>query len=64
MDTMFYRINEDGNAQIFREDGRVATRIDASVYPVGSEVSTRYEHPQGIVLTVADAESLRIPGEV
>ena len=60
---MFYRINSDGNAVIFESDGSVATRIDANVYPVMSNISTRYEHPEGIVLTVADAEKIGIKKE-
>ena len=60
---MFYRINNDGNAVIFENDGSVATRIDANVYPVRSNLSARYEHPNGIVLTVADAEKLGIEKE-
>jgi hypothetical protein len=57
---MFYRINSDGNAVIFENNGSVAKRIDADVYPVGSDLSARYEHPEGIVLTIADAEKLGI----
>ena len=60
---MFYRINSDSNAVIFENDGSVATRIDANVYPVGSNCSARYEHPEGIVLTIADAEKLGIEKE-
>lgn len=61
---MFYRVNQDGNAVILHaEDGSAITKIDASVYPVGSGVSARYEHAQGVVLTVADAESIGIQGE-
>jgi hypothetical protein len=60
---MFYRINSDSNAVIFENDGSAATRIDANVYPVGSDLSARYEHPEGIVLTVADAEKLGIEAE-
>lgn len=60
---MFYRIDTNGNAQIFNEDGTPATRIDANVYPVGSTLSARYEHADGITLTVADAESIGIGKE-
>lgn len=57
----FGRINEDGNVDVLHvEDGSAATRLDASVYPVGSDVSARYEHPAGIVLTRADANRLGI----
>ena len=60
---MFYRINDDGNAIILHESGEMVTRIDANVYPVGSDLSARYEHPEGIVLTVEDAEKLGIEKE-
>lgn len=57
----FGRINEDGNVDVLHvEDGSAATRLDASVYPVGSDVSARYEHPAGIVLTRDDATKLGI----
>jgi hypothetical protein len=60
---MFYRIDDDGNAIILEDDGSIVTRIDANVYPVGSDLSARYEHPEGIVLTVEDAEKLGIEVE-
>lgn len=56
----FGRITEAGDVAVFHEDGSVATRLDANVYPVGSKVSARYEHPQGITLTRADAQKLGI----
>ncbi len=60
---MFYRIDENGNARILYESGEPVTRIDANVYPIDSSLSTRYEHPNGIVLTIADAEKLGIEVE-
>ncbi|MCK5450233.1 MAG: hypothetical protein KAI70_00555 [Candidatus Omnitrophica bacterium] len=60
---MFYRKNSVGNAVIFENDGSVATRIMQSkhcVYPVGSNMSTKYEHPVGVVLSVEDAQKLGI----
>lgn len=57
----FGELNEDGNVRVMHvEDGASATRLDASVYPVGSDLSARYEHPAGIVITRADAERLGI----
>jgi hypothetical protein len=32
----------------------------SSVYPIGSALSARYEHPEGIILTPHDAEALGI----
>jgi hypothetical protein len=40
------------------EDGAPATRLDANVYPVGSELSARHEHPEGILLHAHDAAAL------
>lgn len=60
---MFYRINENGDAAVFHQSGDVVTVIDANVYPVGSNFSARYEHPQGIVLSVSDAEKIGIAAE-
>jgi len=61
---MFYRVNDAGNAVILHaEGGHVITKIDASVYPIGSDVSARYEHPAGIVLSISDAESIGIVAE-
>jgi hypothetical protein len=58
---MIYRLDENENAKIlYRESGECVTRIDANVYPIGANLSTRYEHPRGIILTVADAEKLGI----
>ena len=58
INTMFGRINDNGDVTVFEADGSTATRIDANVYPVGSSTSARYEHPDGIELTVADAEKI------
>ncbi len=60
---MFYRIDENGNAVVFHASGEEVTKIDADVYPIYSLLSARYEHPCGIVLTVADAERIGIREE-
>lgn len=59
---MVYRI-KDGNAVILWKDGGAVTRIDANVYPIGSNLSARYEHAAGIILTISDAESIGIHEE-
>lgn len=56
----FGRINEDGNVLVLHLDGVAATRLDANVYPIGSDLSARYEHAAGIVLSRNDAERLGI----
>lgn len=61
---MFYRLDDDGNAQIlYSSDGAAVTQLDENIYPVGSSLSARYEHPEGIVLSVEDARSIGIPHE-
>jgi hypothetical protein len=52
----FGRLNDRGDVDVLdREGGEPLTRLDADVYPVGSPVSARHEHPGGIALSVADA---------
>ena len=59
--TFFGRLDAEGNVVVLHvEDGLPTTRLDASVYPVGSELSARYEHPEGIVLSQKDAAALGI----
>ncbi len=58
--SMFGRITETGDVAVFENDGAAATRIDANIYPVGSETSARHEHPEGIVITRADAEKISL----
>jgi hypothetical protein len=52
--------DEDMNVRLFYEDGVSVNRLDDVVYPVGSNVSALYEHPEGIVLSKSDAEKLKI----
>ncbi|EEF8013771.1 hypothetical protein GWR30_23290 [Salmonella enterica] len=57
---VFGRINESGNVDVlYSETGEQVTRLDVNgVYPVGSEFSTRYDHPDGIVISVEDAKRI------
>jgi len=57
---MFARKNENGNYAILDNEGYAITKLDANVYPVGSNLSARYEHPEGIELTEADVKKLNI----
>ena len=60
---MFYRVNDDGNAVIFHKTGEPVTIMaysDFSLCPVDSYISCNYRHPDGIVLTVEDAEKIGI----
>jgi hypothetical protein len=47
-----------GYVAVLHLDGAPATRLDANVYPVGSWLSARYEHPEGILLHAHDAAAL------
>ena len=61
----FGRINTDGNVAVLgANDGARATRLDASVYPVDSSLSARYEHAEGIILSRADAKKIGIRIEI
>jgi len=58
-DDVFGRINEDGNVNVlYAECGTAVTRLNESVWPVGSEFGARYDHPGGIVLTLDDARKI------
>jgi len=61
---MFYRL-ENGAARLFNDDGSVVTRLEDGpvVWPLNSDVSARYENPEGIVLCVHDAKVLGINPE-
>lgn len=49
-DSVFGRI-----AILDASTGEAITRIDADQYPIDSDLSTRYEHPGGIVLSLDTA---------
>lgn len=56
---VFGRLNADGNVDVlYVETGESVTRLEISVYPVGSPLSARYDHAEGLTLTVADAERI------
>jgi len=59
---IFGRINESGNVMVLHaEDGEPVTRMDdCAIYPVDSETSVCYEHPEGIVITIDDAKKIGI----
>lgn len=60
MNKFFGRLNENGDVVVFDENGEICTRLDANVYPVNSQLSARYEHTNGIVLSLSDAKKLAI----
>ncbi len=54
---MFARKNDDGNFDIFNDDGTDVTRFGSGrpvVWVEGSTVSAHYEHPEGITLCAAE----------
>ena len=58
---IFGRINVEGNVVIlYTESGEADTQLDSGFHPVGSQVSTRYEHPAGIILSRFDADTAEI----
>jgi len=61
---MFGRINDDGDVVMMHaESGELVTRYaDLLLWPVGSHLSSHYEHPRGIAITldVANAIGLEI----
>ena len=66
MEKLFYRMNKEGNAVVFNEDGMVCESFNEDmplVYPVDSGLSCYYEHPDGIVLTIEDAIKCGVEAE-
>jgi hypothetical protein len=60
---IFGRINGAGNVDLLRwETGESVTRFDCC-WPLNSDLSGSYEHPEGIELSREDAERLKIPLE-
>ncbi|HCT5330797.1 TPA: hypothetical protein OT047_003496 [Klebsiella pneumoniae] len=61
---VFGRVNSDGNVDLLDiETGEAVTRLDANLYPVNSQLSTRYEHARGIIITREDADKVGIDVE-
>jgi len=61
---IFARKNSQGNYDTFYADqGEDVTRLNANVYPIGSDTSAKYEHPEGISLSIKDVKKLKIPIE-
>ena len=65
LNEVFGRKNNQGNVDIlYINDGDKVTKLDVdSLYPVDSLLSTRYEHAEGIVLTVEQCNELEIEVE-
>lgn len=62
LNEVFGKLNSEGNVDIlYINDGDKVTRLNVDgVYPVDSTLSTRYEHANGIVLTVEQCKLLNI----
>ena len=58
---IFGRFAEDGLvAVLYTEGGAPVTRLDTPEFPEGSSLGCRYEHPEGIRFTRAQARRLGI----
>lgn len=71
LSTVFYRVNDEGTADLLDvETGQSITRLDLpdarlnGIYPVGSQFGVRYEHPEGITLTLSDVARAGIQGDL
>jgi hypothetical protein len=55
----FGRLNRHGDVMVLHVgDGAAVTRMDCNIYPVGANFSVQYEHPEGIVISRGDADSI------
>lgn len=54
----FGRVNNSGDIIVLHSSGEFATRLDANIYPVGSQLSAKYEHTNGIVISIEDAHKI------
>jgi len=60
----FGRLNKDGNVIVLNMDGSIASRVNVEgLYPVDSDFSVKYEHPEGIILSLADARILGLTND-
>jgi hypothetical protein len=60
---IFGRINSEGNVDLLHsETGEAVTRHEGC-WPLNSNLSGAYEHPEGIELSKEDAQTLNIPIE-
>lgn len=60
---IFGRTVENGVLLCWRDSGEVVTALEKNMplaWPVDSDLSAHYEHPEGIILSKEDAESLGI----
>ena len=60
---IFGRIDDNGNVALFYKEGGAVTIFESEMpmaWPVDSDVSAYYEHPNGIVLEKQDAKKLGI----
>lgn len=58
MKNLFGRKNDNGTVTVFNQNGEIATRIDANIYPIDSELSAKHEHANGITITLSDAKKI------
>ena len=54
------RKTENGYQILTADTGESVTRLNANVYPINSDYSSRIEHPEGIALSELDVIGLGI----
>ena len=68
MNDFYAKLNKNGNySLLYTEDGRRVTRLDYTcpiVWPVASNAMAYHDHPEGIMVTEADAVKLDVPLEL
>jgi hypothetical protein len=59
---MFYREEKENAILFWKESGEVVTKLDCNIYCVEG-ISARYEHPNGIIISINQAIELGIDEE-
>ena len=54
----FGRKTECGNIAVLDCEGFPITRMDENIYPINSNLSARYEHSSGIIISIQDARKI------
>jgi hypothetical protein len=62
----FGRLNNDGDVMVLHtSSGENATRLACSyIYPIDSDFSARYDHAEGIIISVGDAKLIGLDIEI
>lgn len=66
MENIFGRKDNKGNVMVLFTDGEPVTRLDEDnddmplIWPINSDVSAYYEHPDGLIISIEDAQTLKL----